>query len=66
MTKQKGSWIDMENKTFYNLPHEQQQEILKIIKSDFTAAKRLYLSYTSKTCPNINSEKSDTYNRCQQ
>jgi hypothetical protein len=39
----------MQKTTFNTLPPNQQEEILKLIKSDFRAAKDLYNSYTLST-----------------
>lgn len=49
MSNQKGSWIVMEKTLFSSLTQKQQQEIVKLIESDFRAAKSLYESYISES-----------------
>lgn len=49
MSNQKGSWVVMEKKSFSSLTQKQQQEIVKLIESDFKAAKILYESYKTES-----------------
>ena len=58
MPNQKGSWIAMEKTQFRQLTLSQQEEIKKLIESDFKAAKVLFEEYTSGFRENNSSCKS--------